>query len=35
MNKLVLKYALERNLDVVGVVGHHNIGEDAGLVAGI
>lgn len=33
MNKQIFKYALEKNYKIVAVIGHHNVGEDAGEVA--
>ena len=35
MNKIILRMAQEKGHNVVGVIGHHNIGEDAGCVAGL
>lgn len=35
MGKIFIRYAAERKLSIVGVVGHHNVGEDAGEVAGV
>ena len=35
MNKLIMRYAIEKGHSVVGVIGRHNIGEDAGEVAKI
>jgi hypothetical protein len=35
MGKILVKYAVERKLPIVGVIGHHNVGEDAGEVAGV
>jgi len=35
MNKLILRYAQEKHHIVVGVLGHHDVGSDAGKVAGI
>ena len=35
MGKIFIKYAVERKLNIVGVIGHHHVGEDAGEVAGI
>mmetsp|Transcript_27386 Transcript_27386/g.28497 ORF Transcript_27386/g.28497 Transcript_27386/m.28497 type:complete len:348 (+) Transcript_27386:23-1066(+) len=34
MNKIVLRYVVEKGHNVVGVIGRHNIGEDAFVVAG-
>ena len=33
MNKQILKYAIDKNHKIVAVIGHHNVGEDAGDVA--
>lgn len=33
MNKMILKYALDKNYKIVAVIGHHNVGEDAGEIA--
>lgn len=35
MNKICLKYAVEQGHQVVAVIGRHNQGEDAGVVAGV
>jgi hypothetical protein len=35
MNKIIISYLLEKGHHVVAVFGHHNIGSDAGEVAGI
>lgn len=35
MNKVVIKYAQEKGHTIVGVIGHHDIGKDAGEVAEI
>ena len=35
MNKISIKNATEQGYEVVAVIGHHNVGEDAGVVAGI
>jgi glutamyl-tRNA reductase len=35
MNKVVLEYLLEKKLKVVVVIGHHDVGADAGEIAGL
>ncbi|TNV78726.1 hypothetical protein FGO68_gene9082 [Halteria grandinella] len=35
MNKIVLSYLLEKELQVVAVIGHHDVGSDAGTIAGL
>lgn len=35
MNKITVRYLKENGANVVGVIGRHNIGEDAGEIAGI
>lgn len=35
MNKIVLQYLLEKKYQVVAVIGHHDVGRDAGEVAGL
>ena len=35
MNKLIIRYVVEKVHNVVGVVGRHNIGEDPFDVAGL
>jgi hypothetical protein len=35
MNKIVLGYLLEKKLTVVAVIGHHDVGSDAGEIAGV
>lgn len=35
MNKLMIRYVVEKGHNVVGVVGRHNIGEDSFDVAGL
>ena len=35
MNKIIITYLLEKGYKVVAVFGHHDVGKDAGEVAGI
>lgn len=35
MNKLIIRYATEKNHQVVGVIGRHNVGQNAFEVAGL
>ena len=35
MNKIIIKYLLEKDYEVVVVIGRHDIGKDAGTIAGI
>ena len=35
MNKIVLGYLLEKKIKVVAVIGHHDVGSDAGEIAGL
>ena len=35
MNKIILGYLIDKKYQVVSVVGHHDIGKDAGEVAGL
>jgi hypothetical protein len=35
MNKIIISYLIEKSYKVVAVFGHHDIGKDAGEVAGI
>jgi hypothetical protein len=35
MNKIILGYLIDKKYQVVSVVGHHDVGNDAGEVAGL
>jgi 2,4-diaminopentanoate dehydrogenase len=35
MNKIIIRYLNEKNHKIVGVIGHHNIGENAFKIAGL
>ena len=35
MNKVIIRIAVEKGYQIVGVIGHHNIGDDDGTVVGI